>query len=59
MSAHMEPDANAGDVIGEIPGSEHPEEVVVLGGHIDSWDVGRGAQDDLVPGSWRVCRLSR
>ena len=46
MSAHQEPDADSGDVIGEIPGSEHPEEVVVMGGHIDSWDVGQGAQDD-------------
>jgi hypothetical protein len=46
MEAHNEPDADSGDVMGEIPGREHPEEVVVLGGHIDSWDVGRGAQDD-------------
>jgi hypothetical protein len=46
MSAHMEPDADAGNVIGEIPGREHPEEVVVIGGHLDSWDVGQGAQDD-------------
>ncbi len=46
MAAHMEPDAVAANVIGEIPGSEHPEEVVVMGGHIDSWDVGQGAQDD-------------
>jgi hypothetical protein len=46
MAAQMLPDADSGDVIGEIPGREHPEEVVVMGGHIDSWDVGQGAQDD-------------
>ena len=46
MSAHMQPDADSGNVIGEIPGREHPEQVVVMGGHIDSWDVGQGAQDD-------------
>jgi hypothetical protein len=46
MDAHMEPDVQAGNVIGEIVGSEHPEQVVVMGGHIDSWDVGQGAQDD-------------
>lgn len=46
MEAHTEPDADSGDVLGEIRGSEKPNEVVVLGGHVDSWDVGQGAQDD-------------
>jgi Zn-dependent M28 family amino/carboxypeptidase len=46
MNARIEPDADSGDVIGDIPGSEHPEEIVIMGGHIDSWDVGQGAQDD-------------
>lgn len=46
MEAHSETDADAANVIGEITGSEHPEEIVVMGGHIDSWDVGQGAQDD-------------
>lgn len=34
------------NVVGEVPGREAPEEVVVVGCHIDSWDVGQGAQDD-------------
>jgi len=46
MQARTLNDADSADVIGEIPGREHPEEVVVMGGHIDSWDVGQGAQDD-------------
>jgi len=46
MEAHMEPDVEAGNVMGEIVGSEHPEQVISIGGHIDSWDVGQGAQDD-------------
>jgi carboxypeptidase Q len=46
MGARMLPDADSGDVIGEIPGKTHPEQVVVIGGHLDSWDVGQGAQDD-------------
>jgi len=46
MDAHMEAEVQAGNVMGEIVGSEHPEQVVSIGGHIDSWDVGQGAQDD-------------
>jgi Zn-dependent M28 family amino/carboxypeptidase len=46
MGAQTLPDADSADVIGEIPGRDHPEQVVVIGGHIDSWDVGQGAQDD-------------
>jgi hypothetical protein len=46
MEAHMEADVQAGNVMGEIVGSEHPEQIVAIGGHIDSWDVGQGAQDD-------------
>ena len=46
MEARTLPDADSANVIGEIPGREHPEQVVVIGGHIDSWDVGAGAQDD-------------
>lgn len=34
------------NVIGEIKGTEHPEEIIVVGGHLDSWDVGEGAHDD-------------
>ena len=46
MEAHMEPDADSANVIGEIRGREKPEEIVVMGGHLDSWDVGQGAQDN-------------
>lgn len=42
----MLPDADSANVMGEIRGREKPEEIVVIGGHIDSWDVGAGAQDD-------------
>jgi carboxypeptidase Q len=46
MEAHFEPDADSADVMGEIVGREKPDEIVVIGGHIDSWDVGQGAHDD-------------
>ena len=40
------PDAPSYNVIGEIKGSENPDEIIVIGGHLDSWDVGHGAHDD-------------
>jgi len=46
MEAHREADADSHNVVGEIRGREKPQEVVVLGGHVDSWDVGQGANDD-------------
>ena len=46
MSAQTLPDADSANVVGELPGRDRPEEIVALGGHIDSWDVGQGAQDD-------------
>jgi hypothetical protein len=40
------PDVQSYNVIGEIIGSEKPEEIMVVGGHLDSWDLGDGAHDD-------------
>lgn len=40
------PDAPSANVLGEIIGSEKPDEVIVIGGHLDSWDKGTGAHDD-------------
>ncbi|TAH20580.1 MAG: peptidase M28 family protein [Cytophagales bacterium] len=42
----MLPDILSYNVIGEIKGSEKPEEIIVVGGHLDSWDLGEGAHDD-------------
>ena len=46
MGARFGPDTTSANVIGELRGRERPEEVVVVGCHLDSWDVGQGAQDD-------------
>lgn len=40
------PDAKSYNVIGEIKGSEKPDEIIVVGGHLDSWDLAEGAHDD-------------
>ncbi len=59
MEAQTLPDAVSRNVVAELRGREHPEEVVVLGGHIDSWDVGQGAMDDGggVIVSWEALRV--
>jgi hypothetical protein len=46
MNCRTLPDAPSFNVIGELVGSERPEEIVVVGGHLDGWDVGQGAMDD-------------
>jgi hypothetical protein len=42
------PDAESYNVIGDLKGSEKPDEIVLVGGHLDSWDLGTGALDDAV-----------
>jgi carboxypeptidase Q len=61
MGAKVLPDAPSRNVVAELPGREHPDQVVVLGGHIDSWDVGQGAMDDGggAVASWEAVRLMR
>ena len=46
MNCQTLPDAPSHNVIGEIKGSEFPDEIILVGGHLDSWDLGEGAQDD-------------
>jgi carboxypeptidase Q len=59
MEARTEADAQSANVVGEIRGRERPHEIVLLGGHIDSWDVGAGASDDGVGCivTWEAARL--
>ena len=46
LGCRLLPDAESANVIGELKGRMHPEEFVVIGGHLDSWDLGTGAIDD-------------
>ncbi len=46
LGARTMPHVNGANVIGELVGRERPDEVVVIGGHLDSWDLGTGAHDD-------------
>jgi carboxypeptidase Q len=59
MGARMLPDAPSRNVVAEVVGREKPDEVVVIGGHIDSWDVGQGAMDDGggAVAAWEALRL--
>ena len=61
MEAHFEAETESANVVGEIRGREKPDEVVVVGGHLDSWDVGAGATDDgggcVV--TWEALRLMK
>jgi carboxypeptidase Q len=61
MEAHFLPDADSANVVGELRGRERPDEVIVVGGHFDSWDVGTGSTDDgggcVV--TWEALRLMK
>lgn len=59
MEAKFLPDAESANVIAELKGTEKPDEIVLISGHYDSWDVGQGAHDDgggcIV--AWEAVRL--
>lgn len=61
MEAQWLPDAPSANVVGELRGRERPDEIVVVGGHFDSWDVGTGASDDAVGCivTWEAVRLMK
>jgi carboxypeptidase Q len=61
MGARQLAPVRSRNVVGEVVGREKPDEVVVLGGHIDSWDVGQGAMDDAggSVAAWEAVRLMK
>ena len=46
LTSRMLPEVESANVVGELAGRERPEEIVILSGHLDSWDLGTGALDD-------------
>jgi hypothetical protein len=46
LDCRENPDVESHNVVGEITGSAHPDEIVLVGAHLDNWDVGQGAHDD-------------
>jgi carboxypeptidase Q len=61
LGARTLPDVESRNVVADIPGRTHPEEIVLVGGHFDSWDVGQGALDDGggCVAAWEALRLIR
>ena len=61
MEAHFERDAQSYNVVGELRGRELPDQIVVVGGHFDSWDPGTGASDDAggCVVTWEALRLMK
>jgi carboxypeptidase Q len=61
LESKIEPDAESANVVGEIRGREKPHEIILLAGHLDSWDVGTGASDDGVGCivTWEALRLMK
>ena len=59
MEAHNDPLSLSHNIVAQINGTTHPEQLIVIGGHIDSWDVGTGAQDDGggVVACWEAMRI--
>jgi carboxypeptidase Q len=59
MSAATLPDVPSSNIVAEITGREKPEEIVLVSGHIDSWDVGQGAMDDGggAMSAWEAVRI--
>ncbi|MEA1881553.1 MAG: M28 family metallopeptidase [Candidatus Marinimicrobia bacterium] len=61
MEARFESDSPSRNVVAEIKGSVYPDQVIVVGGHIDSWDVGQGAMDDGggCVAAWQAVKLMK